>query len=57
VGLKNHTLTLASLAGRAPARVLGWNSRNPRTRAPFHDCLGLTSGDVRDHDNDDGWGW
>ncbi|HSZ28658.1 MAG TPA: hypothetical protein VK784_02740 [Pseudonocardiaceae bacterium] len=57
MGLKNHTLTLASLAGRAPARVLGWNSRNPRTRAPFHDCLGLTSGDVRDHDNDDGWGW
>jgi hypothetical protein len=57
VGLKDHTLSLAPLAKRAPARVLGWNSRNPRTRAPFHDCLGLTSGAIRDHDNDDGWGW
>jgi hypothetical protein len=57
VGLKDHALALASLAKRAQAQVLRWNSRSLRTRAPFPDCLGPISGTVRDHNDNDGWGW
>jgi hypothetical protein len=32
-------------------------SSSLRTRAPFPDCLGPISGAVRDHNDDDGWGW
>jgi hypothetical protein len=57
MGLKDHALAPASFAKRAPAQVVRWNSRSLRTRAPFPDCLGPISGAVRDHNDDDGWGW